>query len=401
MKAKLFAMILLTATVVTVALYPGQRSGAYTGGNVKPPPTQVDPLVNDQPVIEVVFVLDTTGSMGNLIAAAKDKIWSIASGMASAKPTPEVRMGLVAYRDRGDDYVTRVVDLSTDLDAMYMTLMQFEAAGGGDGPESVNRALSDAVHEITWSDDPSTYRTIFLVGDAPPHMDYVGEKQYPQLMADARQRDIVVNTIQCGKAGVTRVHWTHIAQLADGRYFDVEQDGSALAIATPFDDQIAELSRELDETRLYYGSREEREVARQKVETASELHRRADKDSRARRAVFNASEGGRKNFLGDKELVDDVATGRVGLEEIPTEALPETLQAMAPEDRSAAITEQARKRSELTQRIQELAKSRESFIQDKLDEVGGAEASLDYKIYSAVREQAEAKGLEMEEEPDY
>ena len=62
-----------------------------------------------KPRIEVCFVLDTTGSMGGLIEGAKQKIWSIANEMISAKPTPELRLGLVAYRDRGDEYVTQDV----------------------------------------------------------------------------------------------------------------------------------------------------------------------------------------------------------------------------------------------------------------------------------------------------
>ena len=57
-------------------------------------------------------------------------------------------MGLVAYRDRGDAYVTQVVDLNNDLDAIYAKLMQFRADGGGDSPESVNQALHDAINKI-------------------------------------------------------------------------------------------------------------------------------------------------------------------------------------------------------------------------------------------------------------
>ncbi len=88
----------------------------------------IDPSANERPLVEVVFVLDTTGSMSGLIQTAKDKIWSIASTMASAQPAPEIRIGLVAYRDRGDAYVTQVVDLSKDIDSIHATLMDFEAA---------------------------------------------------------------------------------------------------------------------------------------------------------------------------------------------------------------------------------------------------------------------------------
>ena len=125
----------------------------------------------ERPAVEVMFVLDTTGSMGGLIAAAKEKIWSIANTLATADPTPAIRMGLVGYRDRGDGYVTTVTPLSDDLDAVYTQLMQYRADGGGDGPESVNQALYEAVSKPDWSPDKATYRVMFLVGDAPPHMD--------------------------------------------------------------------------------------------------------------------------------------------------------------------------------------------------------------------------------------
>src|SRR6266404_5929448 len=94
-----------------------------------------------RPRMEVCFVLDTTGSMSGLIEGAKQKIWSIANEMISAKPTPELRLGLIGYRDRGDEYVVKSFQLTDDIDAIYGQLQAFHAAGGGDTPESVNEAL--------------------------------------------------------------------------------------------------------------------------------------------------------------------------------------------------------------------------------------------------------------------
>src|SRR5262245_22352391 len=87
-----------------------------------------------KPRVEVVFCLDTTGSMGGLIEGAKAKIWSICNQIAGGKPTPDLKVGLVAYRDKGDEYVTKVFDLSDDLDAIHGHLKTFKAAGGGDIP---------------------------------------------------------------------------------------------------------------------------------------------------------------------------------------------------------------------------------------------------------------------------
>ena len=132
---------ILTATIL--ALLP-----LCAVAEEKSPAAETAKKPSDKPAkqrIEVCFVLDTTGSMGGLIAGAKAKIWSMANDIISAKPTPEVRFALIAYRDRGDDYVTKITPLTDDLDAVYAQLNTFKAAGGGDAPESVGRALAESV----------------------------------------------------------------------------------------------------------------------------------------------------------------------------------------------------------------------------------------------------------------
>src|SRR6187402_1535418 len=85
-----------------------------------------------KPTVEVAFVLDTTGSMGGLIEGAKRKIWSIATAIVDSNPDADIRMGLVAYRDLGDDYVTRKVELTRDIQDLYASLLDLKARGGGD-----------------------------------------------------------------------------------------------------------------------------------------------------------------------------------------------------------------------------------------------------------------------------
>ena len=78
-------------------------------------PSEMDAKRLAKPIVEVAFVLDTTGSMGPLIEGAKRKIWSIATAIVDTNPNAEIRMGLVAYRDIGDEYVTKVFPLTTDI----------------------------------------------------------------------------------------------------------------------------------------------------------------------------------------------------------------------------------------------------------------------------------------------
>ncbi|HEX7237776.1 MAG TPA: vWA domain-containing protein [Gammaproteobacteria bacterium] len=397
MKTNILVTGIVVATVGAVLIYPTIRGNAA----ITPPPRNgiVAPIGAKK--IEVVFVLDTTGSMGGLIQAAKEKIWSIASTLAQAQQAPEISIGLVAYRDRGDAYVTRVVDLNRDLDSMYAKLMDFAADGGGDGPEAVNEALDAAVRRMSWSQDQSTYKVVFLVGDAPPHMDYQDDVKYSQVIAAATAKGIVVNTIQCGTLSDTVAPWREIAALGHGRYFTVEQAGSAVAIATPFDSQIATLAAELDGTRLYYGSAEEQAAMAAKVEATTRLNEEASLAARARRGAFNVSSAGEANLLGNRELVDDVASGRVDLANVPPAQLPASVAALPEAEQRRLLADTAEKRDELKRRIADLAAQRDAYIEAQVDAAGGADASLDQQIYDAVREQAAPLGIEYKDGPRF
>ena len=396
MKNKILGIALFVLTLGVVVYYP-QLMAKNVPVN---PPINHHIIASQNPKIDVVFVLDTTGSMSGLIQTAKEKIWSIATTMASAQPTPEIRIGLVAYRDRGDQYVTKLVDLSSDLDSVYATLMEFEAGGGGDTPESVNQALNDAIHKMSWSEGEQAYQVVFLVGDAPPHMDY-NEIRYPEIVASAIEKGIVINTIQCGEMSTTIAPWTQIASLGQGNFFQVEQAGGAVAYTSPYDDEIAALSAKLDDTRLYYGSEEEKERMVRKVAATDKLELHASVATRARRGVFNAAVGGRANLLGDNELVDAVTSGVVDLNELDGAEMPEALKPMAPAEQRAYVARLAGEREDLKRQIQDLSADRDGYLAKKVDEAGGMKDSLDQKLYEAVKEQTGKVGLEYESGPTY
>jgi Mg-chelatase subunit ChlD len=128
------------------------------------------------PRLDVLFLLDATGSMGDEIAQIQRTIASIAQRIDNISPRPELRLGLVSYRDRGDEYVTRVNDFTPDVAAFHQLLMSTYAEGGGDNPEALNEALNAAVERVSWADN--AVRLVFLVADAPPHLDYQQDYDY-------------------------------------------------------------------------------------------------------------------------------------------------------------------------------------------------------------------------------
>lgn len=337
--------------------------------------------------VEVCFVLDTTGSMSGLIEGAKQKIWSIANQMISAKPTPNLKVALVAYRDRGDEYVTRVFDLSDDIDAVYGNLRGFKADGGGDTPESVNEALDDAVRKVSWSQDRNTLKVIFLVGDAPPHMDYKGGPRYTDVCQEAVKRDLVINTVQCGAIAETGPVWQQIARLSEGTFSAISQTGSMVAIATPMDAEIAELNRKVGETLIAYGAAGPSVRAKQLVAESAAAPAVAD------RLAFNARTG--RSVQGDGELIDAINDGRVKLESMDRKDLPAELRDLAPEALKSRVEEQQAKRAALQKQINEANVRREAYIageKKRLSAVGHTD-SFDEKVAETIRAQAARKGI--------
>ena len=352
-----------------------------------------------KPRIEVCFVLDTTGSMGGLIAGAKEKIWSMANEMISAKPTPEIRIGLVGYRDKTDAYVTKVYPLSNDIDDIYGKLMAFKAQGGGDTPESVNQALNEGVTKMKWSKSRDVLKVIFLVGDAPPHMDYKQDVKYTDSCKLAMKKDIIVNTIQCGSMASTTPIWQEIARKAEGKFARILQSGGVIAIATPFDKEIAVWNAKLGKTVCVYGDARMQRFAASKNALALSAPAAASADrleylSKAKVKDAKAAEV----ISGGGDLTDLLANDKLKLADIEEKKLPENVRKMNKKDREAYLTKQVEERKKLQTELNALLKKRSTFIITKKAELkkAGKGDGFDEKVGGFIREQAAKKGFRYE-----
>jgi len=345
-----------------------------------------------KPQIEVCFVLDTTGSMSGLIEGAKQKIWSIANQIVSTKPTPGLKLALIGYRDRGDDYVTKLSDLTDDIDDIYAKLRQFQAGGGGDTPEAVNQALHEAVTKISWSKDRDVLKIIFLVGDAPPHMDYRDDVKYPEVCQLAVKRDLIINTVQCGNSiAATPPIWQEIAKRSEGSYVAIAQSGGMAAIATPMDAELAELNKAVGKTLIGYGD----ERTRGWVASKQALAEGSAPAAVAGRLAYNAATG--KAVQGSGELVDAVRDGKVKIEDVKKEDLPPELQKFSPEELKAHVANQAAERAAIQEKIRELVSKRDTYIAAERKRLAGDKKdAFDEKVQETIRTQAGRKGIKYE-----
>jgi len=364
--------------------------------NHKSPQTTPVSLANDDRTLEMVFVLDTTGSMGGLIEGAKQRIWGIVNEVMQSSSHPSVKIGLVAYRDRGDEYVTQVLPLTEDLDKVYMTLMNYTAAGGGDTAENVRRALADGLSKAGWSDGGrNAARIIFLVGDAPPHDDYADEQDTIVTATLARKQGMIVNTIQCGTAADTRQAWQSIAQYGRGQYFAIPQNGGVETIATPFDEKISQLGAKLGGTYLAYGGGAGeagvvyREEAKQRADLSeATVAASAPVEARVQRSVNKVINT--KAYVGD--LLQDIENGSVQIGSLKQEDLPSDLKDLSVEDRTKEIERRLAERREIRKQILELSKQRADYIAaEQKKRSGGAKNSFDLAVSSALKEQMTRK----------
>ena len=358
--------------VVVVPVQPGQP--------VQPlAPVIPDPPAKARAQVDVVFALDTTGSMSGLLAGAKRKIWAIANQLASGEPKPDVRIGLVGYRDLGDTYVTKPFALSENIDEVYANLAAFKAEGGGDTPEHVNLALADSIRRMQWREGKNVLKLIFLVGDAPPHEGRQGLYS-ADLAREATRKGITINTVRCGSADDTEESWRRIASLTGGEYASVAQDGGMIAVRTEYDDRMAALNARLSRTMIPVGGAGDRAEATRRAAINASM----DGFGQAESAKYRARSG----KLDSVDIANAMAKGR-RIEDMKDEELPAPIAAMPKPARHAYVSKVLSERAEVQAEIAKLATARDKAIKAKAP----ASTGMDDSVRRALKKQGAKAGI--------
>ncbi|GIK43627.1 MAG: hypothetical protein BroJett011_74600 [Chloroflexota bacterium] len=168
--------------------------------------------------LDVLFLVDATGSMADEIAKIQGTIFDVSARIDSLPGQPEVRYGMVTYRDRGDAFVTQTYEFTPDVREFSQKLSGVYADGGGDTPESLNEALHEAVNGVEWRGG-ETVQLIFLVADAPPHLDYPQDYDYAVEMDNAARRGIKIFPIaSSGLDDQGEYVFRQLAQYTQGRF---------------------------------------------------------------------------------------------------------------------------------------------------------------------------------------
>jgi hypothetical protein len=338
--------------------------------------------------VDVVFCIDRSGSMQEVIDTAKQKIWGIVNDIAKVRPTPVLRIGLIGYGSADTEF--RFFDLTDDLDTVYSNLMTFQTDMGGD--EWVGAVVQKATKEMKWSRSKEALRMIFTVGNETARQG-TDENMYTKTVPEAIRADIVVNAIYCGKPSAEEEQtWREVAKLADGSYTVIDIDGGAITIATPMDEEMSRLNEALNKTYVAFGRHGREGLEKQKEQ---------DRNSEANGGASNGAQRAEAKSSGvynnsSWDMVDACKAKDFKLEDVKDEDLPENMKKMSMDERKAHLAAMQAEREKIQKEVQAKALERQKFIDAEIKSKGlTQDKAFDEAVRKMVREQAAKKGFEV------
>jgi hypothetical protein len=353
---------------------------------------ELAPLRETRPLaVDLALCLDTSGSMEGLIDSARQKLWSVVSELASARPTPVLRVALLTYGSPGDaeaGYVVLRTGLTADLDLVSERLF---ALGTSGGDEYVGRVVGHALDRLAWTDGPAL-KIVFVAGNESADQDVVRP-----FRAEARRAlasGVIVNAVYCGGADDGDASgWRELAALGKGRFASIDKDDGTVALVTPFDEELAKLSGRMNATYVAYGEAAKEARERQAAQDANALA--AGAPAAAERA---AAKAGLLYVNSAWDLVDRMAEEGFDLATVKDEELPEELRALSLEQRKEHLAAKKAEREAVRARIQELDAKRKAYVLEEMAERRLDDGrALDRALRDAIREQAGSRGVEFPE----
>lgn len=179
------------------------------------------PLVNS---IEIGFVVDATGSMGDEIEFLQHDLKDVLQRVKNNNPTVNLKTATVFYRDEKDEYLTRKSAFTNNINSTISFIDQQSAGGGGDYPEAVHSGLHEAINNLQWTENGKT-KIVFLILDAPPHHEaYVINKLVQNTKLAAKKGIKIIPITASGINKETEFLMRYLAMTTNGTYVFITND---------------------------------------------------------------------------------------------------------------------------------------------------------------------------------
>jgi len=338
--------------------------------------------------VDVVVMLDTSGSMEDLLDATRARVWDVVNELGRMKPTPELRVGLVSFgtdkatEDQG--FIIQHLDLTDELDEVYAELMGLTIGGG---TELVGRALNETLDNMSWSRDYDALRVVFIAGNESADQG-IEDVDFRIAARAARDRDIIINALYAGNRDQGVVEkWHEVAQAGKGNFSAIDPATNTIQIAAPQDELLLELNARLNTTYVPFGERGLDGLANQVAQDSNAS--RLGVQSCSSRIV---AKGGALYNNASWDLVDKTLEEGFEWDTISLADLPEEMQSMTVGERVAFIETRRAQREDIQRGIQSASEAREVFVKQAIAKRIG-EAGLGEAMRKVIREQAIAKGF--------
>lgn len=337
--------------------------------------------------IKVALLLDTSSSMDGLINQAKAQLWEIVNELSYAKygiRKPKLEIALYEYGNSRlsskEGYIKQVLQFSNDLDEISEKLFSLTTSGGS---EFCGQVIQTSLNELSWGENKNDLRLIFIAGNEPFTQ---GKINYKDAITNAKEKDIVINTIFCGdyNNGISGM-WQDGAASGGGDYMTINHNKKIVHIVTPYDNDILILNKKLNATYIYYGTSGYSKYSNQKIQDSNAES--LDEVVIVKRAVSKSS---RLYDNSSWDLVDADKKEKVDYAKIEKKKLPKELQNKSASEIKNYVKKQSEERAEIQQKIKELDTKRRNYIAKKQQE-GSKDNELNNVMVKAIKRQAKLK----------
>ncbi len=352
-------------------------------------------LPKDEPnnnVVKIALLLDTSNSMDGLINQAKSQLWDIVNKFTYAKcgndARPSLQIALYQYGNDGlssqEGYIQQVLGFSSDLDDISEKLFSLTTNGG---EEFCGEVIQTSLKQLEWGKNEDHLKMIFIAGNEPFTQ---GKLNYKDAVTNAKENDIVVNTIFCGnyEQGIS-TDWKNGATLTGGEYMAIDHNKQVVQIDTPYDEIIIKLNGKLNKTYISYGSLGVSKMEKQAMQDANAME--VEEDVAVKRAVSKSSRM-YKNATWD--LVDASEKKDFKVSELRKSDLPKELKDKSDTEIKSYIQKKKGERSAIQKEIMALNVKREAYISKHQKE--DSEGALENAMLNAIKRQAAKKNYRWE-----
>jgi len=337
-------------------------------------------------VVKIALLLDTSNSMDGLINQAKAQLWDIVNKFTSARcgnhERPNLQIALYQYGNDDlssrEGYIQQVIGFSSDLDEISEKLFSLTTNGG---EEFCGQVIQTSISRLDWGKNQDHLKMVFIAGNEPFTQ---GKLNYRDAVNNAKEKDIVVNTIFCGnyQQGIN-THWKAGATLTGGEYMAIDHNRQVVHIATPYDDVIIKLNSRLNKTYISYGALGASKIQKQSAQDANAME--MEEVVAVKRAVSKSS---RLYKNSSWDLVDasdelDFDVSKINKAQLPTE-----FKGKSDTEIEQLIDDKKTERNAIQKEIQEANSKREQFIAQHQKDTSG---ELENAMLSAIQRQAAKK----------